>query len=93
MQLSLDNKFAIYTPPKSQLFKWVGNKQRFASEIVRFFSVDYCTFYESFIGSSILLTTLEPKKGVGSVVFKPLVELWQKVNTDPDDLIKRYARS
>ncbi len=93
MQLTLDSKFATYTPPKSQLLKWVGNKQRFASEIARFFPVDYDTFYEPFIGSGAVIATVAPIKGVGSDAFKPLVEIWQKLKNDPEGLIEWYAAS
>ena len=91
MQLTLDSKFATYTPPKSQLLKWVGNKQRFASEIARFFPVDFNTFYEPFIGSGAVLATVAPNKGVGSDIFKPLVQIWQKLKDDPIGLIDWYA--
>lgn len=93
MQLTLDSKFATYIPPKSQLLKWVGNKQRFASEIARFFPVDYKTFYEPFIGSGAVIATVAPIKGVGSDAFKPLVEIWQKLKNDPEGLIEWYAAS
>lgn len=91
MQLTLDNKFATYTPPKSQLLKWVGNKQRFAGEITQFFPVNYNTFYEPFIGSGAIISTVAPKNGVGSDIFKPLVEIWQKLKTDPNGLVDWYA--
>ena len=93
MQLTLDSKFATYTPPKSQLLKWVGNKQRFASKIVRFFPVDFNTFYEPFIGSGAVIATVAPTKGIGSDAFKPLVEIWQKLKNDPEGLIDWYATS
>ncbi len=91
MQLTLDRKFAIHTPPKNQLLKWVGNKQRFAAEIARFFPVSFKTFYEPFLGSAALMATVAPQKGVGGDVFRPLIEIWQKLQSDPDCLIEWYA--
>lgn len=91
MQLSLDSKFATYTPPKSQLLKWVGNKQRFAGEIARFFPIKFNTFYEPFIGSGAVIATVSPPKGVGSDAFGPLIEIWKKLQSDPNGLIKWYA--
>jgi DNA adenine methylase len=91
MQLSIDSKFAKYTPPKNQLLKWVGNKQRFASEITQFFPVDYNTFFEPFIGSGAIISTLAPKKGVGSDNYRPLIEIWQKLKNDPSGLVDWYA--
>jgi len=91
MQLSLDAKFATYTPPKSQLLKWVGNKQKFASEITKCFPSDFNTFYEPFLGSGAVMATVSPKFGVGSDIFKPLVEIWQKLKDNPEELIEWYA--
>ncbi|MCB0595938.1 MAG: Dam family site-specific DNA-(adenine-N6)-methyltransferase [Lewinellaceae bacterium] len=91
MQLSLDSKFATYIPPKSQLLKWVGNKQRFAGEIARFFPVKFGTFFEPFLGSGAVMATVSPQRGVGSDVFKPLMEIWKKLQSDPEGLISWYA--
>lgn len=91
MQLSLDSKFATYTPPKSQLLKWVGNKQKFAGEITKCFPVTYGTFYEPFLGSGAIMATLAPKQGIGSDIFKPLIEIWQQLKNDPDGLVEWYA--
>ena len=93
MQLSLDSKFATYTPPKSQLLKWVGNKQRFAPEIARFFPTDFKTFYEPFLGSGAVMATVAPSLGVGSDVFLPLIEIWQKLKSDPNGLVDWYAEN
>jgi len=93
MQLTLDSKFATYTPPKSQLLKWVGNKQRFASQIARFFPIDFNTFYEPFLGSGAVMATVAPNMGVGSDTFLPLIEIWQKLKSDPNGLIDWYAEN
>jgi len=93
MQLSLDSKFATYTPPKSQLLKWVGNKQRFAAEIARFFPTDFKTFYEPFLGSGAVMATIAPSLGIGSDAFLPLIEIWQKLKTDPNGLVDWYAEN
>ena len=63
MQLALDQKYASYYPPKTQLLKWVGNKQRFAGEIAKYFPVDFNTFYEPFLGSGAITATVAPSKG------------------------------
>ncbi|MCG8345655.1 MAG: Dam family site-specific DNA-(adenine-N6)-methyltransferase [Chlorobiales bacterium] len=91
MQLTLDSKFATYTPPKSQLLKWVGNKQKFAGEITKCFPVDFRTFYEPFLGSGAIMATVAPKSGVGSDIFKPLIDIWQKLKEDPSELVEWYA--
>lgn len=91
MQLSLDSTFATYTPPKSQLLKWVGNKQKFAGEITKCFPTDFGTFYEPFLGSGAIMATVAPESGVGSDIFTPLIEIWRKLKDDPEELIEWYA--
>lgn len=91
MQLTLENKFQTYYPPKSQLLKWVGNKQKFAVEITKHFPVDFDTFYEPFLGSGSILATVSPRKGIGSDTFKPLIEIWQELQNNPAKLIDWYA--
>lgn len=92
MQLTFDPRFATFTPPKSQLLKWVGNKQKFAAEISKCFPTDFNNFYEPFLGSGAVMATVTPQKGIGSDVFKPLIEIWQKLKDNPEELIDWYAQ-
>ena len=78
-------------PFKTQLLKWIGNKQRFAHEIVSYFPASFGTYHEPFLGSGAVLATLAPKSAVGSDVFAPLVEIWQALKKEPDQL-KRWYR-
>ena len=90
MQLTLDSKFATYVPPKSQLLKWVGNKQKYAGQISKFFPAYFNTFYEPFLGSGAVMATLSPKSGIGSDIYKPLIEIWETLKNDPEKLIQWY---
>ena len=76
---------------KTQLLKWIGNKQRFAHEIVSYFPAEFGTYYEPFLGSGAVLATLAPKLGVGSDAFRPLAEIWQALRNHPDQLKQWYA--
>lgn len=78
-------------PFKSQLLKWIGNKQRFAHEITSYFPAQFNTYYEPFLGSGAVLATLAPERAIGSDVFKPLVEIWQTLHASPETLICWYA--
>lgn len=77
--------------PKRQLLKWIGNKQRFAHEIVSYFPSGYGTYFEPFLGSGAVLGTLEPKRAVGSDIFQPLIEIWQMLHDEPEPLKLWYA--
>lgn len=90
-QLSLEMKYLTYYPPKSQLLKWIGNKQKFAVEITRYFPISYNTYFEPFLGSGAIMATVAPQRGVGSDVFRPLIEIWQKLKEDPEGLVEWYA--
>jgi DNA adenine methylase len=91
MQLTIENLYNTYYPPKSQLLKWVGNKQKFAAEITRFFPVEHGRFFEPFLGSGAILATVSPKNGLGSDTFGPLMEIWIMLKNNPKTLIDWYA--
>ena len=71
-------------PYRTQLLKWVGNKQRFAHEIVSYFPAEYGTYYEPFLGSGGVLATLAPRRAVGSDAFGPLLEIWRTLQESPE---------
>lgn len=78
-------------PFTSQLLKWVGNKQRFAHEIISFFPETFGTYYEPFIGAGGVMATLAPRQALGSDAFGPLVEIWQTLSRDPETLKRWYT--
>jgi DNA adenine methylase len=73
------------------LLKWVGNKQRFAHEIVSYFPRAFGTYYEPFLGSGAVLATLAPQAAVGGDAFGPLVEIWQALKRNPNELKRWYS--
>ena len=78
-------------PFKTQLLKWVGNKQRFAHEIVSQFPSDYGTYFEPFLGSGAVLGTMQPERAVGSDAFQPLIGIWVALREEPDQLVEWYS--
>ena len=78
-------------PFKKQLLKWIGNKQRFAHEIVSFFPKRFGTYYEPFLGSGAILGTLAPQKAVASDAFLPLIEIWRTLKENPSELKSWYS--
>jgi DNA adenine methylase len=82
---------AIVPPFKAQLLKWIGNKQRYAHEIASFFPARFGTYYEPFLGSGAVLGSLAPKSAVASDAFKPLMEIWETLKCQPDQLQAWYA--
>ncbi len=78
-------------PYRSQLLKWVGNKQRFAHEIITTFPKQFGVYHEPFVGSGGVLAVLAPRKAEASDSFKPLVQIWKTLKDDPETL-KRWYR-
>jgi DNA adenine methylase len=81
----------IVAPFGIQLLKWVGNKQRFAHEIIAYFPVKIGAYFEPFLGSGAVLGTLSPQRAVGSDVFEPLIVIWQTLKNSPETLKQWYA--
>lgn len=77
-------------PLKTQLLKWIGNKQRFAHEISSLFPADFGTYFEPFLGSGAVLGTLAPARAVASDALEPLVAIWQTLATAPETLKAWY---
>lgn len=91
LDLGLEPPARTVAPFKTQLLKWVGNKQRFAHEIASYFPADIGTYYEPFLGSGAVLATLAPERAVASDVFEPLIGIWKMLHDDPDQLIAWYS--
>jgi len=78
-------------PFRSQLLKWIGNKQRQAPAIIGFFPDDFGTYFEPFLGSGGVLGVLSPRRAIASDGFRPLMEIWRKLHEDKDRLKSDYA--
>lgn len=78
-------------PFRTQLLKWVGNKQKQADSIIAFFPKHFGTYFEPFLGSGGVLGVLAPKKAEASDTFAPLVQIWQTLHEDREALKRQYA--
>ncbi len=93
MQLRMfdDLRPVLVAPFKAQLLKWVGNKQRFAHEIISYFPLQVGTYYEPFLGSGGVLGVLAPGHAVASDAFGPLMEIWLALHDSPETLKIWYS--
>lgn len=78
-------------PFRTQLLKWIGNKQKQADSIISFFPEDYRQYFEPFLGSGGVLGVLAPERALASDAFRPLIEIWQMLHADPVRLKEEYA--
>ncbi len=76
-------------PPK-QLLKWIGNKQRYASQIADLIP-EYNTYIEPFLGSGAVLGTVAPVSGIAGDALEPLVGIWQQLQTNSQGLLHHYT--
>lgn len=83
-----------------QLLKWVGNKHRFAQEIVSYMPAEFNNYYEPFLGSGSVLATLcngntnmfrRFNNATGADVLPFLIEIFNYVKNDPYTLINHYG--
>lgn len=89
---SFQNELKGDTPElRTQLLKWIGNKQRMASEIISFFPQKFNCFYEPFFGSGAVSATLSPNFGIGSDLSAPLMQIWKCLKEDPELLKEWYS--
>ena len=78
-------------PFKTQLLKWVGNKQRFAHEIVSYFPTSFDRYIEPFLGSGAVLATLAPSRAVAGDALSPLASIWKTLVSAPATLDSWYS--
>lgn len=90
-QIEVDS-LIVFSPPKVQLLKWVGSKHKFAEQMSVLFPASFKTYHEPFVGSGSILATISPKSGYASDNFKPLIDIWQTLKTNPELLISWYEQ-
>lgn len=83
-----------------QLLKWIGNKHRFAEEIVSYMPEEIHTYVEPFLGSGAVLGKLAAenrnslfpryKQAIGGDILPFLIGIFEYVKNDPDTLVRHY---
>ena len=76
---------------RTQLLKWIGNKQKQADSIIWHFPRKFGTYFEPFLGAGGVLGVLAPDHAVAGDAFLPLVEIWQTLHDDKASLKEQYA--
>ena len=78
-------------PFRTQLLKWIGNKQTRAAAIIRFFPDAFGAYFEPFLGGGGVLGVLAPQRALASDGFLPLMEIWRTLVEDKERLKQQYA--
>jgi DNA adenine methylase len=74
-----------------QLLKWIGNKQRYAVEIISHLPESFGTYFEPFTGSAAVLGALAPERAVAGDIYAPLIEIWHAVQRSASEVGEWYA--
>jgi DNA adenine methylase len=74
-----------------QLIKYIGNKTKFVSQIIKYFPKDYDLYVEPFFGSGAILGALKPHKAIAVDIHKPLIDMWKLVKENPKILLEFYT--
>ncbi len=77
-------------PFRTQILKWVGNKQRFAHEIISHFPRRFGVYHEPFLGAGGVLAVLAPRRAEAADSFAPLCALWQTLKRAPETVKAWY---
>lgn len=72
--------------------KWVGGKRQLISEIDKYIPSHYSTYYEPFVGGGAILFHLQPKKAVINDINEELINLYQVIKDNVDELIEDLKR-
>ncbi len=94
ISVAIDQRPSCVTaqPFGQQLLKWIGNKQRFAPEIISYFPQSAGRYFEPFLGAGGVLGTLAPTNGLASDIFEPLMEIWITLKSNPKLLTQWYQK-
>jgi DNA adenine methylase len=70
--------------------KWQGNKSKHINKFIKYIPQFTGTYIEPFIGSGALLLKLQPEKWIINDLNKDLINIWNQVKNNPDEIIKIF---
>jgi len=85
-----------------QLLKWIGNKNKYAEQIISLMPDDIDNYIEPFLGSGAILANLVNKNmesedklfnnAIGADILKPLIGIFKEVKNNPDNVSNYYEK-
>ncbi|OQQ91855.1 DNA adenine methylase [Ligilactobacillus salivarius] len=72
------------------VIKWSGSKRSQAEKIKSYLPEMFNTYYEPFVGGGSMLYSINPEKAICGDVCKPLIDLWNMIKSNPNELSEAY---
>lgn len=72
------------------VIKWSGSKRSQADKIKSFLPDSFNTYFEPFVGGGSMLYTINPEKAVCGDICQPLIDLWNTIKNNPEELAEAY---
>lgn len=72
------------------VIKWSGSKRSQSGIILSYFPENFNKYYEPFLGGGSMLYTINPQEAICGDICKPLIDLWNKIKTEPHELSEAY---
>ena len=70
--------------------KWQGNKSKHINKFIKYIPPFTGTYFEPFLGSGALFLKLQPKKWIINDLNKDLINIWNHVKNNPEEIIKIF---
>lgn len=74
------------------IVKWAGGKRQLLPEIRKYIPEEIGTYYEPFVGGGAVLFDLQPKKAVVNDINSELINLYQVVKDNVEELIEDLSK-
>ena len=72
--------------------RWQGNKSKHINKFINYIPEFTGTYIEPFVGSGALFLKLQPKKWIINDINKDLINIWNEVKNNPDEMIKIFKK-
>ena len=72
--------------------KWHGNKSKHINKFIQYIPKFKGTYIEPFVGSGALFLRLEPEKWIINDLNKDLINIWNHVKDNPEEIIKEFKK-
>ena len=72
------------------VIKWSGSKRSQANTILSYLPQKFNCYYEPFLGGGSMLYAINPSKAICGDVCESLIDLWNKIKAEPNELAQSY---